>query len=176
MCPTVGFTDSGELSSVLATLGIGHPTGYPFFAVLGRLMVSIPIPARVIVRVNIYNALLVSLAVSIFYFTTRQLFSFVRGKKTSRREGRASAALCAALVYGFASTVWSQSTAIEVYALHTVFLNLICYTLIRGIHTQDNLSASRWLMLCAFLTGLSFGNHMTTFAPPRCRLLFLCQC
>jgi Protein of unknown function (DUF2723) len=162
MCPTVGFTDSGELSSVLATLGIGHPTGYPFFAVLGRFMVSIPVPARVILRVNIYNALLVSLSVSIFYLTTRILFSFLQSKKTNDRRVEQVVALCAALVYGFASTMWSQSTAIEVYALHIVFLNLIFYTLIRGIHTQDLMSASRWLMLCAFLTGLSFGNHMTT--------------
>jgi hypothetical protein len=162
MCPTVGFTDSGELSTVLATLGIGHPTGYPIFTILGRFIVSLPIAAPVILRVNIYNAMLVSLAVSVFFLTIRNLFSFMAGKKAADRRVEQGAALCAALVYGFASTVWSQSTAIEVYALHMVFLNLIFYTLIRGIHTQDIFSASRWLVLCMFLIGLSFGNHMTT--------------
>ena len=34
----VGFIDRGELAAVAATLGIAHPTGYPTFTLLGRVV------------------------------------------------------------------------------------------------------------------------------------------
>ena len=44
LAPSVVEIDSGELSTVQATLGIAHPTGYPLFTLVGFIFSKIPLP------------------------------------------------------------------------------------------------------------------------------------
>src|SRR4030042_1456589 len=43
ICPTVYPGDSGELTVAAYSLGIPHPSGYPLYALLGKLFCLIPI-------------------------------------------------------------------------------------------------------------------------------------
>src|SRR3990172_6547598 len=66
LCPTVSFTDAGELATVATTLGIAHPTGYPLFTLLGRLAVMIPSAGEEIVRLNLLAAVLTAASAGVF--------------------------------------------------------------------------------------------------------------
>ncbi len=171
MCRSVGFTDSGELATVICTLGIAHPTGYPFFTLLGKCWMMIPAPLEEILQLNIFVALLTAVAVGVFFKTTlilRRSALVFQGRSQKRKEHNdyrfILTSVIASLVLGLSTTFWSQSTAIEVYPLHLVLIMLTTLFFVGGLEEQLSQTQifSRKLILFAFVLGLSFSNHMTT--------------
>lgn len=154
MAPTVGFIDSGELASVAVTLGSAHPTGYPLFTLLAKVFSMLPVADEPIVRLNILSALLTSMSVVVFFFLTIELL----GKGEKRSWEVLSAAAVASMFIGFSRTFWFQGLAIEVYSLH---LLLVMIDLLLFVMAVQRGSKHYWLLF-AFMTGLSFTNHMTT--------------
>jgi hypothetical protein len=171
MCRTVSFIDSGELASVVCILGVAHPTGYPLFSILAHCFLWIPIPFEEILRLNIFSAIVVALGVGVFYHVLiavqRHTQSMSRkGGEKDRMEGieLRIAAFISALIFGFSTTVWSQSVAIEVYGLHIVLVLLTFYAFLEGLRMDADASGHipPLMVAAAFLLGLSFANHMTT--------------
>jgi hypothetical protein len=171
MCRSVGFTDSGELATVVCTLGIAHPTGYPLFTLLGRCWIMIPSAMEEIIRLNVFVALLTAIAVGVFFKTTlaiRRAVLVFRLRNQKRKEVNEHrfflASIIASFIIGFSTTIWSQSTAFEVYALHLVLVLLTLWMFVCGLEEQltEPRVISRKLFLFAFILGLSFSNHMTT--------------
>ena len=141
MCRTVSFIDAGELATVAAVLGIAHPTGYPLFSLLSHCFLWIPIGGEEILRLNIFSSLVVALGVGTFYYVLLAVKNYVHASKTKGRarveaaeglETRISAAI-SALVFGFSTTVWSQSVAIEVYGLHILLILMTLYAFFEGL-------------------------------------------
>ncbi len=171
MCRSVGFTDSGELATVICTLGIAHPTGYPLFTLLGRCWIMIPSTMEEIIRLNLFTALLTAIAVGVFLKTTlaiRRAVTVFQPRSRKRKDVNEQrfflASIIASLIIGFSTTVWSQSTAVEVYALHLVLVLLTIWIFVSGLEEQlaEPRYISRKLIFFAFVLGLSFSNHMTT--------------
>lgn len=171
LCRSVGYTDSGELASVICSLGIAHPTGYPLFTVLGKCWLMLPLPWEEIIRLNILSAVLVSVAIGLFFKTTlalrRALRTFMPGNGGLEewKEIRfILASSVASLTLGFSITIWSQSVSLEVYSLQLVLVLLTALTFINGLEgqLQQPLVTSRYLICFAFVLGLNFCNHMTT--------------
>jgi len=171
MCRSVGFTDSGELATVICALGIAHPTGYPLFTLLGRCWIMIPSTMEEILRLNIFAALLTAIAVGIFFKTILAIHHAInvfkprnRNRKDTNEHRFFLASITASLTIGFSTTFWPQSTAIEVYALHLVLVLLTIWMFVGGLEEQltEPHYISRKLILFAFILGLSFSNHMTT--------------
>jgi hypothetical protein len=171
MCRTVSFIDAGELAAVASGLGIAHPTGYPLFSILAHCFLWIPIPTEEILKLNIFNVVVVSLGVGVFYCVliaaSRYMQAAVRKGSTKGKEEGIEvqiAASVSALVFGFSTTVWSQSVAIEVYALHIVLILLTLLAFFEGLRIDADGSGQipSQMVAAAFLLGLSFANHMTT--------------
>lgn len=168
--PSVTFIDSGELSAVATLLGIAHPTGYPLFAMLGRLVAMVPLGSEEVVRLNVFASVLTALAVVVVYGLTLLLMSpGPKPRRSAAREESSSwtdliVSAAGALVFGTSVTVWAQSVSIEVYALHLLLLSGVLAALLIGIREQQRQgeTVARGLVLCAFLLGLSFSNHLTT--------------
>ena len=172
--PTVSFTDSGELAAVAMTLGIAHPTGYPLFTILGRL-VGMIIPGEPVAILNLFSSFLVACAVGLFYnialeMTRSQLFP---AKKKHAGNG-GMAAVAGSLMFGFSTTVWAQSVAVEVYSLHLVLILLFLFLFLKGIGEYASNPPSRLFVLAFFVWGLAFTNHMTTLLViPACMYLYV---
>jgi len=171
MCRSVGFTDSGELAVVACTLGIAHPTGYPLFTLLARCWIMIPSATEEIIRLNVFTALLTATAVGVFFKAALALrravtvFPLRNRKRKEANDHRFSlASIIASLITGFSTTFWSQSTALEVYALHLVMVLFTIWLFVSGLEEQltEPGTISRKFILFAFILGLSFSNHMTT--------------
>ena len=71
LAPSVVEIDAGELSTVQATLGIAHPTGYPLFTMLGYLFSLIPLGFSKIYQLNLLTAVWCSLGIMIFVYTAK---------------------------------------------------------------------------------------------------------
>ena len=169
--PSVTFIDSGELAAVAAVMGIAHPTGYPLFTLLGHLAAMVPFGTEVIVRLNVFASLLTALAVASVYALTLVAVKPGGGSRRApphdvgaRSWMELALAAAGALVFGTSTTIWAQSVAIEVYALHLLLLTLVIAAFMAGVREQrrDLGRVSRELVLGSFLLGLSFSNHLTT--------------
>jgi hypothetical protein len=172
MCRTVSFIDSGELATVATVLGIAHPTGYPLFTLLGRCVVMLPLGLEEILKLNLFSAFVTAAAIGVFFKLSLSLWDLFQSRRetgTPPQPGRerrriATAALTGSLAFAFSTTVWEQSTAIEVYGLHVLLLCMVILTCVRGLkeQIQDGEHTSRQLILSTFVLGLSFSNHLTT--------------
>jgi len=173
--PGLGFTDSGELASVCALLGIAHPTGYPLFTLLGHIWTFFPHSVPLIQILNYFAGFLTSLSVVFFYFTLLELFKILELNNLNHEENQTSnkwIALISGFTYAFALTIWGQASAIEVYPLHILFINIILLFFLKSFSFKEK--KERYLLLTAFLLGLSFTNHLTTvLLLPAVLLLFL---
>ena len=141
LSPTVGFIDSGELTTVCHTLGVAHPTGYPLYTVIGRLFSLLPLNS-VAWRINLYSATFGSLAVFILFWLLYL------------HTGATIPSLVGSLLFGFSSTHWSVASSGEVYALTLFLLSCLLLTLSRWRENE------KYVFLFFFLLGLSFTNHL----------------
>ncbi len=154
VAPTVLEGDSGEFQFAAYLLGIGHPTGYPLYLLLGKLWALMVPMGDVAYRMNLLSAVFSALAVGVLYLLLRHLAL-----------GRASSIL-AALLLAFSSTFWSQVVRAEVYSLNTFFVTLLLYLALRlasrfpagsAVHLQP----APLLFVFIFLFGLSLTHHRT---------------
>src|SRR4030042_1405501 len=82
ICPTVYPGDSGELTVAAYSLGIPHPSGYPLYALLGKLFCLQTVSAEVYPLHTFFVALLIRILISwdekrdIRYLA---LFAFITG-------------------------------------------------------------------------------------------------
>jgi len=138
---------------------------------LGRCWIMIPLTMEEILRLNVFTALLTAAAVGVLFKTILAIHRAVRvfpPKSRKRREanehGFFLASMIASLIVGFSTTFWSQSTALEVYALHLVLVLCTLWMFVGGLEEQltEPGIVSHKFILFAFVLGLSFSNHMTT--------------
>ena len=165
----VGFIDRGELAAVAATLGIAHPTGYPTFTLLGRVVAWLA-PVRPVIALDVLAAVAMALGLGVLVLVLDSILERVAvGPGAPSARLRAALALLAALATGVTTTWWQQANGFEVYALHGLLLPLVTWTFLRwtdalapaGASGRPTLAA-RQGMLFAYTLGLAFTNHMTT--------------
>jgi hypothetical protein len=153
--PTVlrsyGFIDKGEMAAAAATLGIPHPTGYPALTLLGHVATLLS-PARPVYTLNVLAALLAAGGVGLMVM----LFG--------RLVGSSRLAAVAAVITGLTTLWWSQATGFEAYALHALFLPLLCVLFLRFVDRLGQPDKAAWPRgaVFAFVLGLSFTNHSST--------------
>jgi hypothetical protein len=145
LCPTVYFGDSGELTAAAFGLGIPHASGYPLYALMGKLFCLLPF-GSVAFRVNLMSA--VFSAASAW-----GVYSLILKMSCSRIGG-----LVGGLVLAFAPLQWMQAVCAEVYSLHVFFVALM----VSVLWWWDEKKESWGLLAFVFIVGLSFGNHLQT--------------
>jgi hypothetical protein len=143
--PVVYLGDSGELTAAAFSLGIAHNSGYPLYALLGKVFCLIPI-GNIGFRMNLMST---SLAV----LTLWLIYSLIAKMTASK-----VAAFVGAGFLAFTPVFWSQTVSAEVYTLHAFFVAL----LMRLLWWWDEKREFYALMLFVFITGISFGNHLQT--------------
>jgi 4-amino-4-deoxy-L-arabinose transferase-like glycosyltransferase len=151
LAPTVlyydypAMRDSTALQVKAYLLGIPDVTGYPTYAMLTHLFTYLPFgdPAY---RVNLASAVFGAATVFLFYLVCRRL------------TGRTSPSLAAALLFALSETFWSQAVIAEVYTLNTLFVAAIVLVLLIWRDERRDL----YLLLTAFLMGLSLTHHLTS--------------
>lgn len=132
----VPYRDAGEMSSVLATMGVAHPPGYPFYTLLGRLFMELPL-GNLAYRAGLFSAFAGAVALPLLYLLLRTWTGILPS-------------LAGALFLGFSRPYWELSLVSEMYALGILMLTLIL------------LAALRWrqVPLTFFLLGLTLGVRM----------------
>jgi len=143
--PVVYLGDSGELTAAAFSLGIPHNSGYPLYALMGKLFCLIPL-GNIGFRMNLMSASFAAATVWLVY----ALIYRITSSKAS--------AIVGSLILAFTPVFWSQTVSAEVYSLHA-FLVVLLITLLWRWDEQKDFFV---LILFVFMTGMSFGNHLQT--------------
>jgi len=145
LCPTVYVEGSGELIGATYLLGTPHPTGYPLFCLLGRLIAAILPLASPALEINAASAFTGALAVGALAALLVQ------------RGCLAWISLGASLAFAFSSTFWSQVVIAEVYGLSTLAAVGVMGL---GLGAAQRVGNQRWLVLTAYAAGLGVTTHL----------------
>ncbi len=160
--PDVTFTDSGELAAVCVTLGIPHPTGYPLFVLLGHFWSLLPLPISEIYSLNIFAGFITAISASFFLLNVYRIIYNLEKRSSKPMSNRSLLIISfiSSLIYSFATTIWAQGVALEVYSLQLLIFNLIIHEILCA--TTKTKKSQKHYFTAALLIGLGFANHMTT--------------
>ena len=164
--PTAGFWDCGEFIAAAYRLEIGHPPGAPLFLLVARLFTLLaPSPDKVALMVNIFSALLSAFTVMFLCWSIthiiRKIFNFDCVElKVQFSIFNLSCGIIGALAYAFSDTFWFSAVEAEVYGASSFFTAIVFWAMLKWEEAADSPYADRWLILIAYILGLSVGVHL----------------
>lgn len=163
MQSTVSFWDCGEFAASSYLLQVPHPPGTPFFLLLGKLFSMVPFSHDIGFRINLISVFSTAFAGLFLYLTVVKFIESSRGKVTaSLTESLYTyiAAAIGAFSFIFCETVWFNGVESEVYANSTFFIAFIFWLIALWNEKADEVDSSKFIMLIAYLIGLSIGVHL----------------
>lgn len=164
--PTASFWDCGEFISTSFKLLVGHPPGAPFFMITGRFFsLFATSPEQVSVMINIMSALASAFTILFLFWTITHLARKIMIDGTEKPEewltwAVMGAGLVGALAYTFSDTFWFSAVEGEVYAMSSLFTAVVFWAILKWENVAAEPHANRWLILIAYLMGLSIGVHL----------------
>ena len=165
--PTASFWDCGEFISSAFKLEVGHPPGAPFFMMTARMFTLLASdPTQVAIMVNSMSALFSALTILFLFWTITHLArKVIVGKNEALTLGQGIIVLGAgavgALAYTFSDTFWFSAVEGEVYAYSSLFTAVVFWLILKWEEGDVASPANdRWLVLIAYLMGLSIGVHL----------------
>ncbi len=164
--PTTSFWDCGEFITSAYKLEVGHPPGAPFFMILGRFftLFSFGNPALVAKMINVLSALASAFTILFLYWSITHIAKriILKTKELSQSQLIAviGSGIVGALVYTFSDSFWFSAVEGEVYATSSFFTAIVFWAILKWESQADQKYANRWLILIAYLMGLSIGIHL----------------
>jgi hypothetical protein len=160
MEPTLSFWDCGEFIAASYKLQVGHQPGAPLFLMIGKLfsLLAVGNSAKIAYFMN-FSSVLFSAATIMFLFWTITLLAskLYKAEKTVQDTWTIMAVgTVGALAYTFSDTFWFSAVEAEVYSLSILFTALVFWAILKWEQKSDD----RWLVLIAFIVGLSIGVHL----------------
>ncbi|MDR2791573.1 MAG: DUF2723 domain-containing protein [Tannerellaceae bacterium] len=165
MEPTASFWDCGEFISSAYKLEVGHPPGAPFFMLTANLFTRFASdPSQVAMTVNAMSALASALTILFLFWSITRLLRRMIVTETEVTAAQMvtimGAGLVGALAYTFSDTFWFSAVEGEVYAYSSLFTAVVFWLILKWEETADAPQADRWIVLIAYLMGLSVGVHL----------------
>lgn len=163
--PTTSFWDCGEFISASYKLLVGHPPGAPFFMLMGRFFTLFAgDPSNVAFTVNFMSGLASAFTIAFLFWTITHLARKIfmeQGKEEGWRIWAVMAAgMIGALAYTFSDTFWFSAVEGEVYAMSSLFTAVVFWAILKWENVANEPHSNRWLILIAYLMGLSIGVHL----------------
>ncbi|MDE5708215.1 MAG: DUF2723 domain-containing protein [Alistipes sp.] len=167
MEPVSSLWDCSEFIATSYKLEVGHPPGAPLFMMLARLatLFAFGNPDYVGMAVNAMNSIASAFCILFLFWTITHL-----ARRLVTRDGSEltpanvwavlGAGAVGALAYTFTDTFWFSAIEGEVYALSSMFTALVVWLMLKWEEDADRPHASRWIVLIAYLMGLSIGVHI----------------
>jgi hypothetical protein len=164
--PTTSLWDCGEFIASSYKLQVGHPPGAPFFMIMGRFFsLFTGDKTHVAMMINAMSALVSAFTILFLFWTITHL---IKKLIDSTEENYTIAQLITilgsgvvgSLAYTFSDTFWFSAVEAEVYATSSLFTAVVFWAILKWENEADERYANRWIILIAYLMGLSIGVHL----------------
>ena len=167
--PTVSFWDCGEYIATSVKLQVGHPPGAPVFQLVANVLSQLAFGdvSRQAFYVNMVSGLSSAFTIPFLFWTITML-----GRKLFATDDISKgqeiiligSGLVGALAFTFSDSFWFSAVEGEVYAMSSCFTAIAFWAVLKWESVVDSDEyANRWLLLIAYLTGLSVGIHILVF-------------
>ena len=164
--PTASLWDCPEFIACGYKLEIGHPPGAPVFMLVANLFSQFACDtAHVAMMVNLLSALLSAGCIFFLFLTITHLAQKLMGPTGDALTFPNVIAIevcgvVGALAYTFSDTFWFSAVEAEVYAFSSFLTALMFWLILRWESEYGNPRSERWIILIAYITGLSIGVHL----------------
>ncbi len=179
--PTASFWDCPEFVSQGYKLEIGHPPGNPMFILAARFAANFAGGDVMAVAkcVNAMSAILSAATILLLFWTITHLVKKLVVKRDDEEISLAQylvimgSGLCGALAYAWSDTFWFSAVEAEVYAFSSFCTALVFWLILKWENRADSPSSDRYLILIAYVFGVSLGVHLLNLlAIPAIALIF----
>ena len=163
--PTASFWDCPEFILSGNKLEVGHPPGAPFFMLTANLFSAFAAPENVAYMVNIMSALLSAGGIlflfwSITHLTRKLVAPNPETMTMAQLVTIMGSGLVGALAYTWSDTYWFSAVEGEVYGYSSLFTAVVFWLILKWEENASSSRSDRWLILIAYLVGLSIGVHL----------------
>ncbi|TDU43764.1 uncharacterized protein DUF2723 [Gelidibacter sediminis] len=164
--PTVSFWDAGEYILTSAKLQVGHPPGAPLFQMIGAFFSMFALePSQIGAMLNMMSGAASAFTILFMFWTITLLLKKLITTETeeefttSKKIAILGSGLVGSLAFTFTDSFWFNAVETEVYAMATLIMAVMFWLALRWEQDMDKPRGNRWLILIAFVIGLSFGVH-----------------
>ncbi|MEO8150481.1 MAG: DUF2723 domain-containing protein [Bacteroidia bacterium] len=165
--PTGSFWDCGEFIATANKLQVGHPPGAPLFLMLARVCILFAgdnvklIP----IMVNSLSAIMSALCILFLFWTItafakKAIIKDVTNITMDQIITVMGSGFIGAVAYTFTDSFWFSAVEGEVYASSAAFTACVFWAIMKWDAVADEKHSTRWIILIAFLMGLSIGVHL----------------
>ncbi|MBT3209481.1 MAG: DUF2723 domain-containing protein [Bacteroidetes bacterium] len=163
--PTTSFWDCGEFITTAFKLQVGHPPGAPTFMIMARFFTMFTTDVTQVAKmVNIMSGLASAFTILFLFWTITHIAKKIIIKSDNLSIGQTIAVLGAgfvgALAYTFSDTFWFSAVEAEVYSSSSLFTAVVFWAILKWENVADQKYSNRWIILIAYLVGLSIGVHL----------------
>ncbi len=164
---TASFWDCGEFIASSYKLQVPHPPGAPFFLLTGRIFSFLAFgdTTQVAYWINMISVLSSGFTILFLFWTIslfgRKLFKINDSKITQAQTMTIiGGSAVGALAYTFSDSFWFSAGEAEVYAMSSFFTAFVFWAILKWERISDESRGNRWLILIAYMMGLSIGVHL----------------
>ncbi|HZX75267.1 MAG TPA: DUF2723 domain-containing protein, partial [Cyclobacteriaceae bacterium] len=165
---TASYWDCGEFIAVSYKLEVSHPPGAPLFMLLGRIIsfLSFGDVTKVAYWINFLSVLSSAFTILFLFWSITIFGRKVLGIKNNVEPDInqtwqiMGAGLVGALAYTFSESFWFSAVEAEVYAMSSFFTAFVVWCVLKWDAIDDESKANKWLILVAYMMGLSIGVHL----------------
>ncbi len=165
--PTTSLWDCGEFIASAFKLQVGHPPGAPVFMILARFfsLFAGNDYTKVALMVNSMSGIASALTIAFLFWTITHLaLKIVKPIEGQYKNWQLIAiigsGIVGSLAYTFSDTFWFSAVEGEVYASSSLFTAMVFWAILKWENVANEKYANRWIILIAFLMGLSIGVHL----------------
>ena len=160
---TASFWDAGEFIAVSSKLEVPHPPGAPFYLLLGRFFsfFSFGDPEKIALAINFLSVVSSAFTILFLFWTITYLTSkIIKTDNFNNILLVLISGLTGALTFTFTDSFWFSAVEAEVYAMSSFFTAFVFWAILRWESSQNNKIQNRWIILIAYMMGLSIGVHL----------------
>ena len=166
--PTASFWDCGQFILLANSLQVGHPPGAPFYMLWANIFSQFASdPTRIAIWVNAFSAIVSAFSILFLFWTithlTRKLIIGNADTATmplSQLIIIIGSGLVGALAFTWSTSVWFSAVEAEVYAFSIMMTAVVFWLILKWEDNADKPHADKWLVLIAYVIGLSIGVHL----------------
>ncbi len=161
--PSVSFWDPGELSAAAYLLQVPHPPGGPLFLLVGRFFYLLPFPGNLGLRMNMVSTFSAAFSVFFLYLVAVKLIKLYKGgsfRNPMDEVGTIVAAAIGALSLSVCDTFWFSAVEANYFSASTLLYSAMIWLMLVWDENQAKPGSGRYLLMIAFLAGLSPGVHL----------------
>ena len=162
--PTASFWDAGEYITTSSNLEVGHPPGAPLYQILGAFFSIFALEAtNIALTINLMSVFASAFTILFMFWSLTMLLTTIVSRKIELKKQNYHAILGSAaigsLAFAFSDSFWFNAVEAEVYAMATFIMSVLFYLALRWERDMNTSRGDRWVILIAFVIGLSFGVH-----------------